>query len=454
MVVMPIESRVATLRSLPEMDGLPVEEAASMIEWGTFRAFAPNTVIPLARPVNSQCYLILEGSVDTTMLDRDGRQVSLGVLGAGQVFGSSTLFTARSLLAKVRTRERVFALQWPVSRLREQQSQIPHFMALLQASYTQRRIISTISRVPLFSQLAITERVMLAGSLTRHDFERNTIIFEQGSPGKALYLIEQGQIAVEQNGIIVASLNEGDFFGEMALLSDAPHNATIRTLTPARCLQLPGAVFSDMVQHNLTLEAGLRRVFNDRLQHAERVHNDETRRQQLQVAVTHGLFRGSHILVRRPSLCPPGCHICEDACAERFGHTRLHLNGAPIDEWDITTSCRQCRVGAECVEACPEDALRWDDTGALRVTEACSGCGDCVPACPYDAMELHPVPVEDRGGPLWMLWRRMQRDHLPAPAKFVASKCDLCSGHADRACLSRCPTGSLQLMPIEELFPL
>ncbi len=35
-----------------------------------------------------------------------------------------------------------------------------------------------------------------------------------------------------------------------------------------------------------------------------------------------------------------------------------------------------------------------------------------------------------------------------------ANKCDLCHSHNDMACLSACPTGSLRLIPVEELFPL
>ncbi len=449
-----LSAQVDLLRSLPSLSKLPLSEATALVGWGVFRAFSPETAIPIARQARSQCYLIVEGSVDTLVLDRDGRQVSLGVLGAGEMFGNSALFINRSLLSTARTCEQVFALQWSVEKLREKRSHIPIFIHMLEGSYTQRRIISTLSRVPLFSGLTITDRRMLAAYLTRHDFERNTVIFEQGSPGKALYLIEQGQITVEQNGTIVASLNEGDFFGEMALLSDAPHNATIRCITPARCLELPGEMFRSLMIENPALETGLHEVINARLKHSERVHNDETQRLQLQVAVTHGMLRGSHILVRRPALCPPGCRICEEACASRFGLSRLQLNGARVDEWDVTTSCRQCRVGAECVEACPEGAIVWDENGALRITEGCTGCGECVPACPYDAVAVMDIRVEDRGGPLWALWRRLRSEAEPVPIRHVASKCDLCADHTDRACLSQCPTGSLQLMSIEELFPL
>ena len=92
--------------------------------------------------------------------------------------------------------------------------------------------------------------------------------------------------------------------------------------------------------------------------------NDQSRPRQLSQAVQHGLLRGTHLLVRTPALCPPGCRICETACADRFGQPRLHINGTALGKLDVLDTCHQCRVGAECVEACPEDAFQWSDTGA------------------------------------------------------------------------------------------
>jgi Fe-S-cluster-containing hydrogenase component 2 len=172
------------------------------------------------------------------------------------------------------------------------------------------------------------------------------------------------------------------------------------------------------------------------------------------------MLRGSRLLVRDQNLCVDGCRICEDACAARHGHPRIRVQGTKIDTLDITDTCRQCRVGAECVEACPEDAIDWNTRGALIITDRCTGCGDCVPACPYDAVRLvNRPPVEDQS-PLWTLWRRLKRWRTPAIAieplrpTQRADKCDLCDGYDDLACVSACPTGALRLVPVEELFPL
>jgi Fe-S-cluster-containing hydrogenase component 2 len=175
--------------------------------------------------------------------------------------------------------------------------------------------------------------------------------------------------------------------------------------------------------------------------------------------VGRGLLRGSHVLVRDPQRCKPSCRICEEACADRHGRARISVAGVEFKGLAITDSCRQCRVGAECVEACPVDAIRWNDQGALVISDACTGCGDCVPACPYDAVQLVP---RDRSlaAPLLSLWRQLHHFGRPTiplePERPIhrADKCDLCHGYSDLACVSACPTGALRLVAVEDLFPL
>jgi Na+-translocating ferredoxin:NAD+ oxidoreductase subunit B len=51
-----------------------------------------------------------------------------------------------------------------------------------------------------------------------------------------------------------------------------------------------------------------------------------------------------------------------------------------------------CLGGAECVEACPFDAMSMNAEGLPLIDESsCTGCGICVKACPRDLLEVHPV---------------------------------------------------------------
>jgi Fe-S-cluster-containing hydrogenase component 2 len=223
-------------------------------------------------------------------------------------------------------------------------------------------------------------------------------------------------------------------------------------------LALPADEFSRLLKRQPALNAQLHEVVSQRRAANTSIRRDRERAIQLTAAVERGLLRGTHVLVRDPQLCQEGCTICEEACTTRHGHTRIHLNGVLLDGLDITDSCRQCRVGAECVEACPSDAIHWNGNGALLITEACTGCGACVPACPYDAVQIVRQDTTNES-PLWSLWNRIKRStRMTIPLEesgpqVRADKCDLCHGYDDLACVSACPTGALQLRPVEELFP-
>lgn len=76
-------------------------------------------------------------------------------------------------------------------------------------------------------------------------------MIRQGDPPREFYVVERGRLEVLNGTEQLATLGEGDCFGEVALLHDTVRTATVRSLTPARVWCLARADFLAAVTGNL-----------------------------------------------------------------------------------------------------------------------------------------------------------------------------------------------------------
>ena len=68
-----------------------------------------------------------------------------------------------------------------------------------------------------------------------------------------MYVIKRGRVQVLRENRILNELADNDFFGEMALVSDAPRNATVKTLTDVEVLTLSKADFRSLLESNANI---------------------------------------------------------------------------------------------------------------------------------------------------------------------------------------------------------
>ena len=88
--------------------------------------------------------------------------------------------------------------------------------------------IELLSRVPLFEELSRRELAALEKILHRREYIRNELIFKLGELGVGMYIVQQGKVSIMSNSEEheLAEMNDGDFFGEIALLDESPRSAT------------------------------------------------------------------------------------------------------------------------------------------------------------------------------------------------------------------------------------
>jgi len=132
-----------------------------------------------------------------------------------------------------------------------------------------------IRNVPLFSLLRDTQLVLLTQVLLRKPYPKNSTVVAAGDPADALYIVISGRLKVmmsdkEGKEVILAILNQGDFFGEMGLIDQAPRSATVVAIDSCELLTMTRADFTKCLQKNFDLTMNVILGLVKRLRDADR----------------------------------------------------------------------------------------------------------------------------------------------------------------------------------------
>ena len=132
-----------------------------------------------------------------------------------------------------------------------------------------------VRNVPLFSQLPDAQLLLLTQVLSRKPYPKDSTVITAGDPTDALYIVISGRLKVimsdkEGREVILAFLNQGDFFGEMGLIDRAPRSATVITTGPCELLTITQADFMNCLQKNLELTMSVLRGLVTRLREADK----------------------------------------------------------------------------------------------------------------------------------------------------------------------------------------
>jgi CRP-like cAMP-binding protein len=135
--------------------------------------------------------------------------------------------------------------------------------------------LDLIRRVPLFSMLTNEQAQGIADAIVKRRFRRGEIIVEQGRKSNALFILLTGRarvLSADVRGreVILAVLQPGDYVGEMSLIDNEPHSATVRAEVQTDMLILGRAEFARCLPENSSLSYAIMRGLVQRLRNADR----------------------------------------------------------------------------------------------------------------------------------------------------------------------------------------
>ena len=135
--------------------------------------------------------------------------------------------------------------------------------------------LDLLRRVPLFSLLTVAQAEVISGAVIKRRFKRGEALVEQGQKSNALFILLTGRARVmtsDSRGreVILATLAQGDYLGEMSILDNEPHSATVRAEVQTDVLMLGRAEFARCLTENASMSLVVMRGLVKRLRHADR----------------------------------------------------------------------------------------------------------------------------------------------------------------------------------------
>lgn len=198
-------------------------------------------------------YFISDGQVRVIKREKGGKEVWLADLKEGDFFGEFAFLTNVHRQATIQALSPVELLRLSKSDLEEVINRYPHISKVIFKFYKDRVLDDIVAQVPLFLSLKPEERKEILNHVVLHPYKKDTVIFAEGTKGEILYLIKNGAVDVitkDKSGkeIVLSTLRENEYFGEISLIADVSRTATLKTRCYTELIELSRDALNKIVE--------------------------------------------------------------------------------------------------------------------------------------------------------------------------------------------------------------
>ncbi len=332
---MDVESILKSIDFFSDVDEKIIKEISESI---LFFEYDTDDIICRHGKFDDYFYVILSGSVRAVIPTEENPKFELFTLKEGDFFGEEIIFSTMPRENSIIVNESLLTLSLDREALKHLMNSSARIKSLIDKQYIDRKLRNDLRKVPIFTNLSeklfheVLDRVEL------YSVPENTVIFDEGDEGDSFYLIRNGEVRVyrnvEKKQRIIAILSEGEFFGEMALVSDEKRNASVEIAKNADLVKLSKEDFEEITSKDSNLMKDLAAVTAERKKHQNNVlknpnlafitrmlidlNRDINRHLNIISQCTVDTEKGSALLATLPGSRYPYVYPRDSACASRL----------------------------------------------------------------------------------------------------------------------------------------
>lgn len=215
-------------------------------------------------------FIIAEGAVEVTGRAKDSSSVHLASLSEGSIFGEFGFFLNSKRTTDVKATEKAHILELTKEDLNDIISKHGRVEAVLFDFYKERVVDRLMALSEVFRPLTENDRKEVIRTLSLEKFPAKEIITKEGDKGDTMFLIKTGRVSVwvkDKAGspLFLTGLEEGDFFGEIALATSRPRAATVIAETPLELVVFSRPMIKDILMKYPAVKDVLERVIKERV---------------------------------------------------------------------------------------------------------------------------------------------------------------------------------------------
>jgi CRP-like cAMP-binding protein len=125
--------------------------------------------------------------------------------------------------------------------------------------------IGLLRKAPLFTRCSRRDLSNIASIGYEQEFPAGQELTREGERGRQFFVLLEGTVNVRKRGNQVATMKEGDFFGETALVSHGGRTATVTATTPVRALVISDRSFRSLLGRSSSIQVKVLEALADRL---------------------------------------------------------------------------------------------------------------------------------------------------------------------------------------------